>query len=241
MIVSSPELRIYLYITWSTLRYQDQIKADIRNLPNNKFIKLTENIDLTNVVQSWILLSGKLDVDNCIQKSTSFCPGGCIKFEECRSRKHLNLIAYCWNLGRACPDINTWFTDKLYLDESKAQSPAILIAGGLSKTTVEYFSPDNSLTGCSLPSLPGYRSQHSMNGFIVCGGGYSDNGDNCMTLGARGWNKTHKLSQRRFDHVSWRRDADILLMGGYSSGYDMTTEVAGSLAEGPFALKYKTQ
>ena len=146
------------------LRYQDQIKANIRNIPNKKFIKLTENIDLKNVVQTWILSSGKLVAVNCVQKASSFCPGGCIKFEECESSKHLNLTAYCWNLGRACPDINTWFTDKVYLDETHAQSRSILISGG-DKSTVEYFSPDSSLPGCTLASLPGNRYWgHTMNG-----------------------------------------------------------------------------
>ena len=218
------------------LRYQDQTKANVRVIPDNKFIKITKDIDLTNVVQTWIILAGKLG--NCVQKSTSFCPGGCIKFEECRSRKHLDLTAYCWNLGRACPDINTLFKDKIFLDESSAHSPAILIAGGWGTSTVEYFSPDNSLTGCSLPSLPGDRATHSMNGLTVCG-----NGDNCVTLGPRGWVTTHNLTQGRSYHVSWRRDADILLMGGLTSGTEKTTEVVGdtgSVAEGPFALKYST-
>ena len=147
---------------WHFLRYQDQTKANVRVIPDNKFIKITKDIDLTNVVQTWIVLAGKLG--NCVQKSTSFCPGGCIKFEECGSSKHLNLTAYCWNLGRACPDINTWFTDKVYLDETHAQSRSLLISGG-DKSTVEYFSPDSSLPGCTLASLPGNRYWgHTMNG-----------------------------------------------------------------------------
>ena len=116
------------------------------------------------MVQTWIFSSGKLVVVDCVQKASSFCPGGCIKFEECGSSKHLNLTAYCWNLGRACPDINTWFTDKVYLDETHAQSRSLLISGG-DKSTVEYFSPDSSLPGCTLASLPGNRYWgHTMNG-----------------------------------------------------------------------------
>ncbi len=225
---------------WYFLRYQDQTKANVRVIPDNKFIKITKDIDLTNVVQTWIVLAGKLG--NCVQKSSSFCPGGCIKFEECRSRKHLNLTAYCWNLGRACPDINTWFKDKIFLDESIAQRPAILIAGGWVRSTVEYFSPDNSLPECSLPPLPGVRYGHSMNGLTVCGG-IGDNEYNCMTLGPRVWIKTHTLSQGRYGHVTWRRDNDILLMGGNTSGTYKTTEVVGdtgSVEKGPFALKYRT-
>ena len=205
---------------------------------------MTKDIDLTNVVQTWIVLSGKLG--NCIQKSTSFCPGGCIKFEECRRSEHLDLTAYCWNLGRTCPNINTLFKGKIYLDESSAQSPAILIVGGAGTSilsTVEYFSPDNSLTGCRLPSVPGHRWEHSLNGLTVCGGN-GDNKDNCITLGPHGWNKTHKLSQGRYGHVSWRRDNDILLMGGFISGTaetTETTEVAGRKAEGTFALNYLTK
>ena len=146
----------------------------------------------------------------------------------------------------------SWFSSKVYLDD---QSRSILISGGFKKSTVEYFSPDNSLTGCSLPSLPRDRWGHSMNGMTICGG-KGDNGHNCMTLGPRGWIKTHTLSIGRYGHVTWRRAMDILLMGGVKSGSteqnrrmgtgsaSETAEVAGdtgSAAKLSFAqLKYST-
>ena len=91
-----------------------------------------------------------------------------------------------------------------------------------------------------------------MNGLTVCGGWDANDekptplGD-CKTLGGRfgGWETSHTLSEGRVKHVSWRRDDGIVLMGGFSSGtYNFnTTEVAGqdgSVAEGPFGLKYET-
>ena len=224
----------------STSRYQDQLKANVRNIPENKLIKLTgKKTNLTSLVQTWIsdnLLAGK-----CVQKSTSFCPGGCIKFEECERTKNLSLTAFCWNLGRTCPDVNTWLEEKVSFS-----SRSILISGGgYEQSTVEYFSPDNSLPRCTLASLPGDRDSHTMNGLTVCGGGEDANKSaNCVTLGPRGWETSHTLSQRRHYHVSWRRDSGIILMGGDFGGTDMTTEVAedtGTVAEGTFALKYRTE
>ena len=108
-----------------------------------------------------------------------------------------------------------------------------MISGGYRKSTVEYFSPDSSLTGCTLASLPGDRSYHTMDGLTACGG----QGDNCVTLGPRGWETSQTLSQGRRGHVSWKRDTDILLMGGLTSHTQVTTEVAGdtgSVKEGTF-------
>ena len=120
-----------------------------------------------------------------------------------------------------------------------------MISGGYGKSTVEYFSPDSSLTGCSLASLPGDRAQHTMNWLTVCGG-QGNNTDNCVTMGPpREWKTSHTLSQGRSGHVSWRHgDIDILLMGGLTSGTQMTTEVVGypfSVKEGTFDLKYRTK
>ena len=87
-----------------------------------------------------------------------------------------------------------------------------------------------------------------MNGLTVCGG-WERTGDNvntsnaCKTLGPRGWETSHTLSQGRVKHVSWRTDDGILRMGGLSSETSKTTEVAGqdgSVAGGPFGLLYNT-
>ena len=104
-----------------------------------------------------------------------------------------------------------------------------MISGGYGKSTVEYFSPDSSLTGCTLASLPGERAQHTMNWLTACGG-QGNNTDNCVTIGPGKWNvewkTSHTFSQGRGGHVSWRKDSDIdiLLMGGLTSGTQMTTE-----------------
>ena len=225
---------------WSTLRYQDQLKANVRNIPENDLIKLTrKKNNLKSLVQTWItdnLLAGK-----CVQKSTLICPGGCIKFEECGRTNKLILTAFCWNLGRTCPDVNTWLKEKVFFD-----SRSILISGGKGKSTVEYFSPDNTLTGCSLASLPGVRSEDTMDGLTACGGEDGDGAAiaNCVTLGPRGWKISHTLSLGRFSHVSLNSGTGIVLMGGNSQGTYETTEEArdtGNVVEGTFALKYKTR
>ena len=83
-----------------------------------------------------------------------------------------------------------------------------------------------------------------MNDLTVCGG-WDANDEAvgfCMTLGPKGWETTHNLSQARDSHVSWRRDNGILLMGGDSSETYNTTEVAGqdgSVVDGLFRLQYE--
>ena len=84
-----------------------------------------------------------------------------------------------------------------------------------------------------------------MNGLTACGG-YDGNADiaNCVTLGPGGWKTSHTLSQGRSGHVSLKSNTGIVLMGGDTSGTEMTTEVVGdngSVAEGPFALEYRTR
>ena len=117
-------------------------------------------------------LFGQLLDGSCVQKSQSYCPG-CVKFTECESSTRLitQLTFYCWNLGRPCQDMQSWFTEKIDLNVLD-QGRSIVISGGEGSSTVEYFSPDNSLPHCecSLPSLPGDRAYHTMNGLTVCGG-----------------------------------------------------------------------
>ena len=239
------------------LRYQDRIRADIQTVPDNEQLKLIKTIELTSMIsqdqitfkyecslpyiKQQVVLFGQLLDGSCLQKSQSYCPG-CVKFKECESSTEIlnQFTFYCWNLGRPCQDMQSWFTEKIDLNVLD-QGRAIVISGGKGLSTVEYFSPDNSLPHCecSLPSLPGSRSQHTMNGLTVCGGYY--NNDNCMTLGLRGWEISHNLSTSRYLHISWRRhNHGILLMGGYTSGTDQTTELAGQdgSVNGPFNLKH---
>ena len=240
------------------LRYQDRIRADIQTVPDNEQLKLTKTIELTSMIRQdqitfkyecslpyikrQVDLFGQLRDGSCEQKSRRSCPG-CRKLKECESSTRIitQFTFYCWNLGRPCQDMQSWFTEKIDLNVLD-QGRAIVISGGNRLSTVEYFSPDNSLPHCecSLPSLPRDRSAHTMNGLTVCGG-VAANNDNCMTLGLRGWKTSHHLSTSRYYHVAWRRhNHGIMLMGGYTSGTKNTTELAGQdgSVNGPFNLHH---
>ena len=193
-----------------------------------------------SILKRQVDLFGQLLDGSCVQKSQSYCPG-CVKFEECSTSNLDQFTFYCWNLGRPCQDMQSWFTEKIDLNVLD-QGRSIVISGGRGLSTVEYFSPDNSLPHCEcLPSLPGSRYYHTMNGLTVCGGGYANN-DNCMTLGLGGWETSHNLSTSRSEHVAWRRANGILLMGGATSGtyQSLTTEMAGQDGS-PFGLEYSTR
>ena len=250
-----------LHLIKYILRYQDRIRADIQSVPDNEQLKLIKTIELTSMVREdqitfkykcplhlkpQVDLFGQLLDGSCVQKSQSYCPG-CVKFKECEisTRIMTQFTFYCWNLGRPCQDMQSWFTEKIdlnFLDQGRA----IVISGGENKATVEYFSPDNSLPQCkcSLPSLPGDRRLHTMNGLTVCAG-YPANNDNCMTLRLQGWETSHNLSTSRYWHVAWRRQSHgILLMGGVTSETYQTTEMAGqdgTVTKGPFGLKNQTR
>ena len=162
----------------------------------------------------------------------------------------LNLTVFCWNLGRPCQNLQSWFSEKVYLSQGAYKLPdlnddlgqSFVISGGTQVSTVELFSPDKLLTNCqcSLPSLPGGRETHTMNGLTVCGGGSVTGSNKCLTLGPRGWETSHILSQRRSGHVSWRRENGILLIGGRTAETQKTTEMAGQdgSVNGPFNLKH---
>ena len=146
---------------------------------------------------------------------------------------------FFWNIGEPCQEM-----------QSNDDHQSIVISGGYESgdtSTVEFFSPDNILhCQCSLPSLPKTRHGHTMDGLTVCGGRDDDwvQNDDCITLGLRGWETSHTLSQERAQHVAWRRDNGLMLMGGEASGTRNTTEMAGqdgSVTNGPFGLKYPTR
>ena len=147
---------------------------------------------------------------------------------------------FFWNIGEPCQEM-----------QSNDDHQSIVISGGYESgdtSTVEFFSPDNILPHCqcSLPSLPKTRHGHTMDGLTVCGGRDDDwvQNDDCITLGLRGWETSHTLSQERAQHVAWRRDNGLMLMGGEASGTRNTTEMAGqdgSVTNGPFGLQYPTR
>ena len=51
----------------------------------------------------------------------------------------------------------------------------------------------------------------------VCGGHTTATYTRCFTLTGSGWQESHQLQERRYDHSSWRSPAGLLLMGGYYS------------------------
>ena len=92
-----------LLLNVSAFRYQDQLKANIRNIPENELIKLIGKIDLNNMLRqdqvsfkyvgssTQIFYSGKLLGDSCVQKSMQSYCAECIRFKECESPKKLKL------------------------------------------------------------------------------------------------------------------------------------------------------
>ena len=76
----------------------------------------------------------------------------------------------------------------------------------------------------------------------VCGGHTTATYTRCFTLTGSGWQESHQLQERRYDHSSWRSPAGLLLMGGY---YSLTsTEILSatdSSSTPSFTLEYRTQ
>ena len=142
MLLSEPKIYDFTKNAVYVLRYQDQIKANVRIIQDNKLIKLIEKIELASLLRQdqvhfkyegssrQIFLSGKLLGGNCVQKSTQSYCAGCIRFQECESTKNLNLTVFCWNLGRPCQELPSWFSSKIYLED---ESRSILISGGASR------------------------------------------------------------------------------------------------------------
>ena len=121
---------------------------------------------------------------------------------------------------------------------------AFIVSGGYSvgQSVVALKSDGSNL--CTLPDLPSFRQDHTMNGDIVCGGyGSSQSGveNTCLQLKDGVWQLYQNLLQQRKYHVSWKRpDGKLQLMGGSIS--PMTSEVvsAEESVKG-FNMKYKTE
>ena len=91
----------------------------------------------------------------------------------------------------------------------------ILITGGHGTgTSVEVVSRWGSPLPCTVPPLPAYRSYHTQDGEVACGGDNTATLTSCVTLTASGWTTSHHLVEERHNHVSWRSPAGLLLMGG---------------------------
>ena len=101
-------------------------------------------------------------------------------------------------------------------------------------------------TSCQLPSLPGYRSGHTLDGLVLCGGQDQGAGD-CVTLdpSTGQWRASNTLLHSRGHHASWQLEAGVILMGGAAQGEDSerrTSEIVrpdGS-GEETFAMKFPT-
>ena len=121
---------------------------------------------------------------------------------------------------------------------------AILITGGdADDNSVEVFLPSTATT-CKLPRLVVRRSYHTLDGFLACGGYYSDAGTSCEEFSpATGtWARpSHTLQQDREDHVSWSVEEGTLLMGGDKEGTTSEIVKHDGTTERSFDLKYQTR
>ena len=117
----------------------------------------------------------------------------------------------------------------------------LLITGGDGEASrsVEIFSLNNRDLQCELePDLPDIRTDHTQNGFIICGGYNS-----CLTLAGDGqWNVSHQLKYKRYQHSSWDTpDGGVLLIGGVYSRTttELLTDDGGSVEK--FKLKQRSE
>ena len=104
---------------------------------------------------------------------------------------------------------------------------------------MEVVSPSGVPLPCTVPPLPDPRDSHTQDGEVACGGFYTLS--TCVSLTASGWATSHNLVDRRYDHMSWRSPAGLLLMGGQYSR--RTTELlsdTNSSSSPSFDLEYDT-
>ena len=127
---------------------------------------------------------------------------------------------------------------------------AILVAEDVGHASAEVFIPSSG-TSCLLPNIPESRTDHSLNGFLLCGDYYdSEKGHSCLQFDPSSgtWARTgHTLLQWRAQHVSWTVAEGTILMGGSNTGGETdatsTSEIVkhdGSVEEA-FNLKYPTR
>ena len=80
---------------------------------------------------------------------------------------------------------------------------------------------------CSLPDLPAQRWGHTQNGLVICGGTDCcvDTRKSCVTFSSGTWQETHTLRKERRHHTSWTSPQGVVMIGGYESGMQTTTEL----------------
>ena len=124
--------------------------------------------------------------------------------------------------------------------------PALIMTGGWNGDdlrSVLVYHPGTNTT-CTLPRLdPPGISAHSQDGLVACGGKFPSS-RSCCTLNTdtAQWTTTHRLSEPRWGHTSWKReDGSNLLIGGAFS--ETTTELvsdSSGVSTPGFTLKYET-
>ena len=119
---------------------------------------------------------------------------------------------------------------------------AILLSGGYNnyaRTSVEVFSPSTGKS-CSLPSLPGSTSFHTMDSLLVCGRGKTRT--TCVTFSSGNWITSHSLVEERYAHTSWQMEEGmVVLMGGEGSpATSELVQMGGEQGEPSFPMQYRT-
>ena len=93
----------------------------------------------------------------------------------------------------------------------------LLVTGGRSaaddpRTIAEVILPSGQ--SCLLPRLPAPgRRDHTQSSLTTCGGSRGGTSGSCLTFRGE-WEKSHSLTELRWNHVSWQSTAGTLLMGG---------------------------
>ena len=99
------------------------------------------------------------------------------------------------------------------------------------------------------PFVSSSKQDHSLDGLLLCGGADDDEyvgaATSCEEFSpATGtWARTsHTLQDGRNQHVSWTMEEGTILMGGYFSGTENTSEIVNhdSTTESSFDMNYYT-
>ena len=122
---------------------------------------------------------------------------------------------------------------------------AILVTGdgGGNERSVEALLSNGSSL-CSLPDLPYDYYYHTQSGLVTCGGGSSTLTEtSCYTFTSGVWTKSHTFRLERYGHSSWTSPMGIVLMGGWDSVSETTTELLTDDGQSTehFSLKYSTE
>ena len=120
----------------------------------------------------------------------------------------------------------------------------LLVAGGNNDSSdldvVEIINLE-TLSSCIVDvKLDVPRESHTGDGDLVCGG-EDDDGNRLSSCYNIVTGTTINLINERYDHTSWTRGLDILLLGGWDGSGASTTElITGDTTQAGFDLKYYT-